>query len=62
MITVSKETADKMKEHVLELGFGWGVLYRDDEIARNQKADDIVNNVLKLFCEELLKNKAGQDD
>ena len=51
-----------MKEHVLELGFGWGVLYRDDEIARNQKADDIVNNVLKLFCEELLKNKAGQDD
>lgn len=54
---LSKDTVDKMKEHVLEIGFGWGVLYRDDEIARDQKATDAVQNIINLFVDEITNKK-----
>lgn len=61
MIKLPKEVSDQMKEHVLEMGYGWGILYRDDEVARNQKATDVVTNILTLFCNELVKNN-GNDE
>ena len=54
---LSKDTVDKMKEHVLEIGFGRGVLYRDDEIARDQKATDAVQNIINLFVDEITNKK-----
>lgn len=58
MISIPKEVSAAMMEDVLEMGYGWGILYGHDEDARYAKAEEIVISVIKRFADEALKPKS----
>lgn len=62
MIKISKETTRKMKDVAMEMGYGWDVLYRDNERLREQKATDTVNKIISLFCNEMTREDEVKDD
>lgn len=53
MITIPKEVIAEMMEEVVEMGYGWGVLYGQDEDARNAKAEEIVISIIQKFASEV---------
>ncbi|MGP5518052.1 hypothetical protein ACTXNA_07390 [Psychrobacter celer] len=58
MISIPKEVSAAMMEDVLEMGYGWGVLYGHDEDARYAKAEEIVINIIKRFADEALRGNS----
>lgn len=58
MISISKEVSSAMMEDVLEMGYGWGILYGNDEDARNAKAEEIVVSIIQKFTNEVMRQKS----